>query len=67
LVLFLGIFPNFFQEGKQKISVLFVVLCVVVFNCIPEVLYSYNTLLEILKITSDELPAQFGFPDNQND
>ncbi len=26
----------------------------------------YKTLLEILKITSDELPDQFGFPDSQN-
>ena len=26
----------------------------------------YKTLLEVLKITSDELPDQFGFPDNQN-
>ncbi len=27
----------------------------------------YKTLLEILKITSDELPDQFGFPDSQYD
>jgi DNA-binding transcriptional regulator YiaG len=27
----------------------------------------YKTLLEILKITSDELPDQFGFPDTQNE
>jgi len=26
----------------------------------------YKTLLEILKISSDELPDQFGFPDSQN-
>jgi DNA-binding transcriptional regulator YiaG len=26
----------------------------------------YKTLLEVLKITSDELPDQFGFPDSQN-
>jgi DNA-binding transcriptional regulator YiaG len=27
----------------------------------------YKTLLEILKITSDELPDQFGFPNSQHD
>lgn len=27
----------------------------------------YKSLLEILKITSDELPDQFGFPDSQHD
>ena len=26
----------------------------------------YNTLLEVLKITSDELLDQFGFPESQN-
>jgi DNA-binding transcriptional regulator YiaG len=27
----------------------------------------YKTLLEVLKITSDELPDQFGFPDTQHE
>jgi DNA-binding transcriptional regulator YiaG len=27
----------------------------------------YKTLLEVLKITSDELPDQFGFPDSQSE
>ncbi len=31
-------FPDFFQEGRDGIGVLFVVLCAVVFDCIPQVL-----------------------------
>lgn len=27
----------------------------------------YKKLLEVLQITSNELPDQFGFPENQND
>jgi hypothetical protein len=34
-------------------------------NSIIEV--QFKTLLAVLQITSDELPAQFGFPDEQED